>query len=105
MPIIGKDRAALHMPMITALKICQKTDLYPVSEHSTYDQLYASERELAQILPFQYRRSFMKDGIEQAAQDSKMFKNIMLDYFWRGWKISLAVNLSSSQNMVTGAAS
>ena len=105
MPIIGKDRAALNMPMIATLKICKKTGLYTVSPHPSCDQLYASDHELAQILPFWSRRPFIKGWVKQAEQDSKMFKNITLDYFWTGWTLSLAVNLSSSQNMVTGAAS
>jgi hypothetical protein len=105
MPIIGKDRAALYMPMIAALKICEKTGLYTVSPHPSCDQLYASDHELAQILPFWSRHPFIKGWVKQAEQDSKMFKNITLDYFWTGWTLSLAVNLSSSQNMVTGAAS
>tara|TARA_Y100000287_G_C14072527_1_gene281531 strand:+ start:313 stop:456 length:144 start_codon:yes stop_codon:yes gene_type:complete len=47
----------------------------------------------------------MKDQIKKAEQDSKMFKNIKLNYFWMGFTLSLAVNLSSSQNIVSGAAS
>jgi len=74
MPIIGKDRAALQMPMTAALKICEKTGLYTVSPHPSCDQLYASDHELAQILPFWSRRPFIKGWVKQAEQDSKCLK-------------------------------
>jgi len=56
-------------------------------------------------LPFKSKHLFIKDEIKQAEQDSKMFKNNKLNHFWVGFTLSLAVNLSSSQNMVSGAAS
>jgi hypothetical protein len=45
------------------------------------------------------------DCLKQVEQDDKMFKNIELDHFWTVWKLSPAVNLLSSQTMVTGEAS
>ena len=105
MPITSKDRAALHISMTAALEICQKTVLYPVSTHSSCDQPYATDRELAQILPFWSSRPLLKGRVKQAVQDSKMLKNRMLDYFWTVQTLSPAVNLSSFQNLVTGEAS
>ena len=93
------------MPMISTLKILTKNNSLSGLPTPSCDQLYASDRELAQILPFWTGAPFIKGRVKQAEQNNKMFKNMNLDYFWTGWTLSLAVNLSSSQNMVTGAAS
>jgi hypothetical protein len=47
----------------------------------------------------------MKSRAQQAEQDSKMFKNMKLNQFWAGWTLTFSVNLSSSETMLTGAAS
>jgi hypothetical protein len=47
----------------------------------------------------------MKGGAQQAEQDSKMFKNIKLNQFWKGWTLTFSVNLLSSETMLAGAAS
>ena len=47
----------------------------------------------------------MKGRAQQAKQDSKMFKNMMLNQFWEGWTLTFSVNLSTPKTMLAGAAS
>ena len=47
----------------------------------------------------------MKGRAQQAEQDSKMLKNMMLNNFWEGWTLTSSVNLSPPKTMLAGAAS
>ena len=47
----------------------------------------------------------MRGRVQQAEQDSKMFKYIKLNQFWEGWTLTFSVNLLSSETMLEGVAS
>ena len=61
--------------------------------------------QLAQILPFWCERAFQQGRVKQIEQDSKMFKNRQLSYFWMRWTHPLSVNLSASDMHLAGVAS
>ena len=47
----------------------------------------------------------MRGRAQLAEQDSKMFKNKMLNQFWEGWTLTFSVNLSPPKTMLAGEAS
>jgi hypothetical protein len=95
------------------LPTCWLSSSYKLSQIQIFDLFslkqsagnFAPSRGLAQILPFTFRRPFMRGRAQLAEQDSKMFKNIRLNQFWDGWALTFSVNLSSSETMLAGAAS
>jgi len=104
MPITGKDLFAKHMTMILTRKPNEKQLFSCRPAAILPSALYANSKTGTNFASLT-RMPFQKGPGKHIAKENKMFRNMKLYYFWISLKLYLAVNLSSSQNILLGATS
>ena len=104
MPINGNDLSAKQMTMILTPKTNEK-QLFSYRHATILLSALCGNSKTGTNFACLTRMLSQQGPAQTHSKNNKKFKNMNLDYFWTSLKLDMAVNLSSSQNIVAGAAS